>query len=114
MKKFISIILVAFITISIAACGSSSKSLVGKWEKNESKTRTEFGEGMFSTMEFFSNGTYTTGNGLSGGYTVENNRIKISSDSGFSDRVYNYKITGNTLTLDDDKGRNHIEYQKVK
>lgn len=104
MKKITGFIAMALMLIMLTACGSSS--LVGKWERTEGD--------LFRNMEFFSDGTYTTSGGFSGNYTMERNRIKLTiKNSGISDRVYNYKITNNILTLDDDKGREHAKFKRV-
>lgn len=115
MKKILSVIMIAVLTISIVACGSSSKALVGRWEYNSSQSKWSKGDVRLSELEFFSDGTYSSNiDGYSGTYTIENNRLRLSI-SGYSrkDMIRSYSFDQGKLILDDDQGYDHWVYDRL-
>lgn len=112
MKKILSVILIAVLTISIVACGSSSKALVGRWELNSDKTEWGHDIPRFPDFEFFSNGTYSSSldRGISDSYTTEGNRLVLSKQS--KGYTFTYTVTGNELVLDDGSS-NHFVYNRT-
>lgn len=91
----------ALLTVSLTACGSSNK-LVGRWE----------GERNFKELEFFKDGTYKSNyTNYFGSYTAEDGRLRLGGVL-VEDLIYDYKISGDTLTLYDD-GDVYCELERV-
>lgn len=94
MKKFYVSIVAIFMLILVTGCGKSNP-IVGTWEG-----ATE--DGLATTWEFKSNNkvdykdTFETGTGK---YEIDGNTIKISLDIKENEKVYEFKVEGNTLTM---------------
>ena len=100
MKKFKSVLLVAFVLVALftlTACGK--KTLVGSWTYGNSFTYTfnEDGTGEYSGMKF----TYTT----------EGDKLSILYDGNTAAFETTYKIEGNKLTIKD-SFNNDVVYEK--
>lgn len=90
-KIIIALTLVAALLITLAACGSGSSKIVGRWTKTE-------GSG-FSYLEFFSDGTYTSNKvNYEGNYSIDGDRLKLSGIL-VEAKTYTFKIKGDTLSL---------------
>lgn len=95
MKKTVttitSIILIAVLCITaLCACGSPQDALAGRWTKTD-------GGIMFSNVEFFKDGTYSSDHAnYDGAYSIEGDRIKFTGV--LVDPVtLSYKIDGDKL-----------------
>ena len=102
-------IVAVLLAVAVIGCGEGS-ALVGKWEEVEG--RKVYGETELykETIEFFKDRTVIIGS-TKYEWKIDKGRIILSSFG--STRIYNYKISGSTLTLTDDRGNEEI-YQKVK
>ena len=94
-------ILMLALTLAIAftfyGCSNSQNKLVGRWEKIE-------GYGILDSLEFFSDGTYTSNQpNYEGAYSIEGDRIKLSGIL-MEAMVYTFEIKNNTLNLIKDNG----------
>lgn len=91
-----------------SACGGSLESkLVGRWRLPEEETA------YFRSLEFFSNGTYTSSReNYEGNYSVDGDRIKLQ---GFlvESKTYTFKVNNSELTLINSKGEEICVYEKV-
>jgi len=91
LKGIFAFALVVALLITLAACGSDSSKIVGRWEKTE-------GRG-FSYLEFFSDGTYTSDKAnYEGRYSIDGNRLKLSGIL-VEAMTCTFKIKGDTLSL---------------
>lgn len=103
-RKKYSILMLA-LTLAIAftfyGCSSSQNKLVGRWESMNSGV---------SDLEFFSDGTCTRGS-VEGIYSIDGDRIKLSSLVLTS--VYTFEIKNNTLNLTRDDGTLYASFEKV-
>lgn len=91
VKTILALTLLATLLISLAACGSNSSKLVGRWTKTE-------GRG-FSYLEFFSDGTYTSDKAnYEGNYSIDGDRLKLSGILAEA-KTYTFKIKGDILSL---------------
>ncbi len=94
MKKIIYVMLSVVILTMLISCGKSTHPIVGRWERE--------GTGIFSELEFFSDGTYASSvDYASGTYSVTDNRLRLSTQYS-SDWTYSFEIKNNTLTLIDE------------
>ncbi|MCI5655374.1 MAG: hypothetical protein SOT80_03540 [Candidatus Pseudoruminococcus sp.] len=90
-KITFSLILIATLLITLAACSSGDSGIVGRWKKTEG--------GEFSYLEFFSDGTYKSSSAnYEGGYSIDGNRLKLSGIL-VESKTYTFKIEGDTLFL---------------
>ncbi len=110
MKKFKLFIALGVSVGLLCGCGSSSSSLVGRWEAVDDGVEVDYGD--LDELEFFSDGTYSSDlDNYSGGYSVDGNRIKLSGIIA-SAYTFSFEVSGNTLTMYDDNG-NEFTYNKV-
>lgn len=101
----VALILVLLLT-PLAGCGGSK--VVGKWTEASGKGV----KGDFSnSIAFFSDGTFQAEN-VGGRCTLEKNTLKLKFDLFGASCSYEYKVSGDTLTLKAD-GRS-IQYKKVR
>ncbi|MBR5565305.1 MAG: hypothetical protein IKW08_03965 [Roseburia sp.] len=85
-------------------CQSMKGKIAGRWEKIE-------GSGL-STLEFFSNGTYTSDSpNYSGSYSIDGNRIRLEGIL-VETKVYTFEVDGNSLSLENDSGTLGV-YKKI-
>jgi len=123
MKKKVLVILCSLLMILIVGCGESGNSLTGQWVNEDESERDENPFELFSdstVIEFFSDGTaiisYSSGLTNSVNWVVENERIKLTLDTGIFGNIatsYSYKLSKDTLVLTDDEGK-ETTYIRVK
>ena len=116
MKKKVTVILCSLLMILLIGCGGSSNNLIGQWvNEDENETETDGDPfALFSdstAIDFFSDGTaiisYSSGRTNSVKWVAENERLKLTLDTGIFGNVatsYSYQLTKNTLMLTDDEG----------
>lgn len=81
----------------LVACGSSSGKLVGRWSKTDGGTS-------INSLEFFSDGTYTSDYpNYYGSYSVDGNRIRLSGVL-IEDMTMSFEVKDDTLTFYRDDG----------
>lgn len=95
MKRFLKpaavLALTVVLVVTLVGCGSSTSSIVGRWNKTE-------GSG-FSYLEFFSDGTYTSSHvNYEGNYSIDGDRLKLSGIL-VEAKTYTFEIKGDTLSL---------------
>lgn len=94
-KTILALILATILLVTLAACGSSSSKIVGRWVSTD---RTND----YSYIEFFSDGTYVTDwANYNGTYSIDGDRLRLSGRL-VNDRIYTFKISGKTLNLGGD------------
>lgn len=84
----------------LAGCGGSSK-LLGEWVAADGYAMSGFPD----EMELFDDGTCIV-DGFNGSFTTQDGRLKISAL--WSAMSFDYKVSGNKLTLDD--GYDTVDY----
>jgi predicted small lipoprotein YifL len=106
MKKNFALVFVVLLIFGFAGCGGKS-ALVGKWVPEDGQNIS--GDFIEERLEFKKDGT-GIGDGFTLAWTAEKGRITLKLDIGFG-YAYDYKISGSTLTLTDDKGES-VKYKK--
>ena len=95
MKKYVVSIVAVISLFLVVGCGKSNK-LIGKWD---GKTN----DGLKTTSEFKKDGTVNYDNEYgfdsTGTYKIEDNKVTISLESWDKDKVYEFEIKDNKLTL---------------
>lgn len=117
MKKKVTVILCSLLMVLLVGCGgNASNSLIGQWTNEDEEENENNGDpfDLFSdstAIEFFSDGTaiisYTSERTNSVQWVVENERLKLTLDTGIFGNIatsYTYQLTKNTLMLTDDEG----------
>lgn len=107
--KFVITVILCFTMFGITACGGSNK-LVGEWKADEEET-TDFPK----EMCMFSDGTGTS-NEYRMEWLAENGkmRLTVTDDYWFETQIfmYDYKLSGKTLTLTLSDGSKSMKYTK--
>jgi len=104
MKK-IAFVLVLMLTFFIVACGGGSSALVGKWSLEPGQPT----RGNIENMELLKDGTGIVDEaGIN--WKVEKNRFYVTHP--MIAASWEYKVSGKTLTLTDDKGTSLIYKKK--
>ncbi len=95
------------LVLLIAGCGSGiqtnsslSQAVIGNWTGDCSKLQPQFGN--FQKVEFFADGTISISGGAANYSFPDDHHIKLAS--GYSGVVYNFSMSGNTITLSDTVG----------
>jgi len=101
VKVAAAMLLLAGMIVAITGCSEGS-ALLGRWERTE---------GGSVTMEFFKDGTGNINGTGSLKWKAEKGRLMISAYG--STETGDYKISGSTLTLTADDGK-ETQYKKVK
>ena len=111
MKKFLAVLAVLVVLLSLSGCRASESKLLGQWEEER------FPPGNFPyKFELFSNGTgwvdpSTTSGMYDCTWTAENGRIRIVA-TGLYSYAFSYKISGKKLYLINDNNLTHTYIKK--
>lgn len=114
-RKFISVVLTLLILcLSVTGCSQSNDPkdlLVGEWESVTWQLYI-IGPKSMSTIEFFSDGTYTSNAAdCHGRYTIDNNRIKLEATYG-EPLVCSFSTDGKTIIFTIDNDEHEYKYTK--
>lgn len=99
MKKFVSLLLVTVMLLTLAACGSKD-ALAGTWTG-------DLGADGTITWTFDGNGKVKFQNVASkqgGTYTIDGDQVTITLELWDEAQTFTFSITGNTLTMNENTG----------
>lgn len=112
MKKIILLGLILVVVLSLIFAGCSlgvnpNQAMAGQWVLTD-------GDAFVSRFEIFTDGTYTSSHtNYEGRVSVDNNRIRFSGVL-VDDKIYTYKLNGDTLEFLSDDGVSQIAVYKRK
>lgn len=94
-KRILTLFVVVMMVFSLAACGSKSGSIIGKWKNDQVGITFDFKEGDAVTMS-------VAGMSVEGTYKTDGDKISLkiaSMGTTVLDEEGTYKVNGDTLTI---------------